>query len=305
MTIAVIGSNMVDLISYIESMPNPGQTLEAPDFSIGFGGKGANQAVACAKCGADVFMLTKVGSDIFGQHTLDNLKSYNIDTSCCSIVEGMSSGVAPIFVDKNSQNSILIIKGANNCLSKADIDKAADKIKACSLIILQLEISLDTVYYAIEFGHKHNIPVLLNPAPADPNLDLDKIKYCTFFMPNESELNSLTKMSVDTDEDVVKACQYLVNAGITNIIVTMGSRGSMWVNKDGFKKLDAFKVKAIDTTGAGDAFIGGFSYHYSNSKDVIEAMRFGSAFAALSVTKRGTQKSYPTKEEVLQFLQNN
>ena len=305
MKIAVIGSNMVDLISYIDRMPNPGETIEAPDFSLGCGGKGANQAVAAAKCGADVMMLTKVGSDLFGKNTIENLNNFGIDTSCCEMVDGMSSGVAPIFVDKNSQNSILIIKGANKELKPCDIDKAADKLKECKLIVLQLEISLKTVYYAIAFGKKHGISVLLNPAPADPNLDLDKIKDCEFFVPNESELATLTKMPVDTDEQVLEAANFLIKAGIKNVIVTMGSRGSMLVNAQGVTKVPCFKVKAIDTTGAGDAFIGSFSDSYVKTLDIVHSMKVGSAFAALSVTKRGTQKSYPEPSEVQAFLEAN
>lgn len=302
MTIAVIGSNMVDLISYIERMPNKGETIEAPDFSLGCGGKGANQAVAAAKCGAKVMMMTKVGDDIFGPNTIKNLESFGIDTSLCSIVPNMSSGVAPIFVDPKSQNSILIIKGANKELKPQDIDAAEDKLKECELIILQLEISLDTVYHAIEFGRKHGIEVLLNPAPADPNLSLEKISSCAFFMPNESELATLTKMPVDTDEQVLAAGNKLIEAGIKNVIVTMGSRGSMLINKDGHNKILPYKVNAIDTSGAGDAFIGSFSKYYVEHHNILEAMKVASAFAALSVTRRGTQKSYPTIDELNAFI---
>lgn len=302
MTIAVIGSNMVDLISYIDRMPNKGETIEAPDFSLGFGGKGANQAVAAAKLGADVLMMTKVGDDIFGPSTIKNLASFGIDTSLCSIVENSSSGVAPIFVDPNSQNSILIIKGANKELKPCDIDAASDKLKQCKLIILQLEISLETVYHAIEFGRKHGIEVLLNPAPADPSLSLEKIASCTFFTPNESELSTLTNMPVDTDEQVIEACAKLINAGIKNVIVTMGSRGSMLVNQDGHHKIDSIKVNAVDTSGAGDAYIGSFANYYIKDKNILDAMKKASAFAALSVTKRGTQKSYPSKEQLNSFI---
>lgn len=302
MTIAVIGSNMVDLISYIDRMPNKGETIEAPDFSLGFGGKGANQAVAAAKLGADVLMMTKVGDDIFGPSTIKNLASFGIDTSLCSIVENSSSGVAPIFVDPNSQNSILIIKGANKELKPCDIDAASDKLKQCKLIILQLEISLETVYHAIEFGRKHGIEVLLNPAPADPSLSLEKIASCTFFTPNESELSTLTNMPVDTDEQVIEACAKLINAGIKNVIVTMGSRGSMLVNQDGHHKIDSIKVNAVDTSGAGDAYIGSFANYYIKDKNILDAMKKASAFAALSVTKRGTQKSYPSKEQLDSFI---
>lgn len=302
MTIAVIGSNMVDLISYIDRMPNKGETIEAPDFSLGCGGKGANQAVAAAKLGADVLMMTKVGDDIFGPNTIANLASFGIDTSLCSIVPNMSSGVAPIFVDPKSQNSILIIKGANKELKPEDIDAAEEKLKQCELIILQLEISLDTVYHAIEFGRKHGIEVLLNPAPADPNLSLEKISSCAFFMPNESELATLTNMPVDTDEQVVEAANKLIAAGIKNVIVTMGSRGSMLVTKDGHNKVNPIKVNAIDTSGAGDAFIGSFANFYVKDHNILEAMKIASAFAALSVTARGTQKSYPTKEQLEAFI---
>lgn len=302
MTIAVIGSNMVDLISYIDRMPNKGETIEAPDFSLGFGGKGANQAVAAAKLGADVLMMTKVGDDIFGPSTIKNLASFGIDTSLCSIVENSSSGVAPIFVDPNSQNSILIIKGANKELKPCDIDAASDKLKQCKLIILQLEISLETVYHAIEFGRKHGIEVLLNPAPADPSLSLEKIASCTFFTPNESELFTLTNMPVDTDEQVIEACTKLINAGIKNVLVTMGSRGSMLVNQDGHHKIDSIKVNAVDTSGAGDAYIGSFANYYIKDKNILDAMKKASAFAALSVTQRGTQKSYPSKEQLDSFI---
>lgn len=302
MKIAVIGSNMVDLISYIDKMPVAGETLEAPDFSIGCGGKGANQAVAAAKYGADVLMMTKVGDDIFADNTINNFQKLGIDTKYVEKVEGLSSGVAPIFVDKSGQNRILIIKGANKYLVPADIDRASEDLKKCNLIILQLEINLETVYYAINFGKKHNIPVLLNPAPATKDLDIEEACKCDFFMPNETELEILTGMPVETDEDIKKAASYLVEKGLKNVIVTMGSRGSMWITKDSYHHLKPFKVNAIDTSGAGDAFIGCFASCYIKNKDVMASMKTASAFAALSVTKRGTQISYPTKEEVEQFL---
>ena len=169
MDIAIIGSNMVDLISYIDKMPKEGETLEAPDFEIGCGGKGANQAVAAAKLGSKVMMVTKVGDDLFADNTIQNLKNFGIDTEFTKKVPGTSSGVAPIFVDPESRNRILIIKGANKHLSPDDVDRAAEKLKKCSLIVLQLEIPLPTIYRAIEFGNEHGIPVILNPAPHQKN----------------------------------------------------------------------------------------------------------------------------------------
>ena len=166
MDIAVIGSNMVDLITYINDMPKEGETLEAPDFAIGCGGKGANQAVAAAKMGSQVMMVSSVGDDMFAENTLRNFENHRIDSTFVHQIPNVSSGVAPIFVDAESKNRILIIKGANAHVSPEMIDQAAERLKQCSLIILQLEIPLETVYHAIAFGKKHGIPVILNPAPA-------------------------------------------------------------------------------------------------------------------------------------------
>jgi len=302
MKIAVIGSNMVDLTSYITRMPVLGETLEAPDFSMGCGGKGANQAVAAAKYGADVLMMTKVGDDFFADNTIANFQKAGIDTKYVQKVTGVSSGVAPIFVDKSGQNSILIIKGANKYLLPADIDAAADDLEKCQLIILQLEISLETVYYAIEFGKKHGIPVLLNPAPATKELNIEQVCQCDFFMPNETELAILTGMPVSSLDEVETAAQTLVNHGLKNVIVTLGAHGSLWLSKEGKHLVAPFKVNAIDTSGAGDAYIGCFACCYVQTGDILSSMKTASAFAALSVTKRGTQKSYPEKEDVLKLL---
>ncbi len=302
MRIAVIGSNMVDLTSYITRMPVLGETLEAPDFSMGCGGKGANQAVAAAQYGADVLMLTKVGDDFFADNTIANFKKHGIDTRYVQKVPGVSSGVAPIFVDQSGQNSILIIKGANNDLRPADIDAAEPDLKSCKMIILQLEIPLETVYYAIDFGKKHDIPVLLNPAPATTELDLAKVCQCDFFMPNETELAILTGMPVSNEKEIEAAAKSLSARGLKHVIVTMGAHGSLLVDEDGTRRVEAYHVEAVDTSGAGDAFIGCFACCYIEQRDIIAAMKAASAFAALSVTKRGTQKSYPEKEAVLKLL---
>ena len=300
--IAVIGSNMVDLISYVDRMPLPGETLEAPAFSMGCGGKGANQAVAAAKLGAEVMMLTKVGDDIFGDNTIKNLQAYGIHTDFVEKVAGTSSGVAPIFVDKSSQNSILIIKGANEYQLPADIDKAADHLKKCSLIILQLEVCLETVYAAIDFGKKYHVPVLLNPAPATENLDIEKVAACEFFVPNESELMALTRMPVSTTEEVRLAAEVLLKKGLKNVIVTLGKRGVLWLTGDKEEFVAAHEVAAVDTTGAGDAFIGCFAATYTETGDVLASLKRANAFSALSVQKKGTQISYPSAEELASFL---
>ena len=296
MDIAVIGSNNVDLITYIDRMPAQGETLEAPDFQMGCGGKGATQAVAAARLGSEVLMLSRVGNDIFAENTINNFKRNGIDTKYVLPTEA-TSGVAPIFVDRDSNNSILIIKGANDLLTPADIEDAAVDIAKCKLIVLQLEIPLETVYAAIDFGNEHGIPVLLNPAPAHPDLDIERVKGATYFMPNETELALLTGLPVDTLDEVKAAAQLLLDKGVQDVVVTLGSRGALWINGEHETLIPAVEVKARDTTGAGDAFIGCFSHYLVATGDVEESLTIAARYAADSVTKLGTQTSYATGGE--------
>lgn len=291
MPIAVVGSNMVDLISYIHRLPAEGETVEAPDFRIGCGGKGANQAIAASRLGAEVVMVTRVGNDVFADTTLANFASNGIDTTHVLRTEA-SSGVAPIFVDPESHNSIIIIKGANAQLTAADVEAAREDIARCDLIVMQLEIPLETVYSTIALGAELGIPVLLNPAPAAPELDLERIRSVEFFVPNESELELITGMPVASIEDITRATGVLIGAGIRNVIVTLGERGALWAHEGGHELIEAPQVHAIDTTGAGDAFIGCFSTEWVKHRDVVAAVRAGNAYAADSVTRHGTQTSY-------------
>lgn len=294
--IAVIGSNMVDLISYIRRMPKEGETLEAPDFSMGCGGKGANQAVAASRLGSRVLMVTRVGNDIFAENTIANFANNGIDTTYVLPTKA-TSGVAPIFVDEQSRNSILIIKGANALLTPEDLKSAEPDIARCKLIVLQLEIPLDTVYAAIAMGTRLGIPVLLNPAPAQPDLVLDKIKDCKFLVPNESELSLLTGMPVDSLDDIRRAASVLLRVGVQHVIVTLGSRGALWLNAQSEELLPAAHVTPLDTTGAGDAFIGCFSHFLVQTGDIRKALIQANAYAGDSVTRRGTQTSYATADE--------
>lgn len=303
MKIGVIGSVMFDILSYTDEMPLPGETREVKGFGLGCGGKGANQAIAAARLGADVMMLARVGDDMFGEKSLANFVNYHVDTKHVLPVAGIANGIATVIVESTSQNRILIHKGANAYVTKADIEAAAADLSECSLLILQLEINLDAVYAAIEFANQRNIPVLLNPAPASAELSLDWACRCDFFVPNETELSILTGMPVDTNEQIKAAAQTLLDRGLKNIIVTMGSRGSMWLTKDELVVVPPYKVEAVDTTGAGDAFIGCFADTYVRTGDVVLAMKRASAFAAISVTRRGTQVAYPDKAELESFLQ--
>lgn len=305
MDIAVIGSNMVDLITYTNQMPKEGETLEAPAFKIGCGGKGANQAVAAAKLNSKVIMLTKVGDDIFADNTIKNLESYGINTRYVEKVPCTSSGVAPIFVNQNSTNSILIVKGANKFLSPEDVDRAADDLKKSKLIVLQLEVQLETVYHSIDFGKKNGIPVLLNPAPALKDLDISYACKCDFVVPNETELEILTGMPVNNIENIRQAARSLLEKGLKNIIVTLGSQGALWMTNDNEVHVPAIKVNAIDTSGAGDAFIGCFSHYYVKTNDVELSMKKAVLFAAFSVMGKGTQSSYPSIEQFNEFVAFN
>ncbi|OOF71487.1 ribokinase [Rodentibacter caecimuris] len=301
MKVAVIGSNMVDLVTYVEHIPKWGETLEAPQFEMGHGGKGANQAVAMAKLGSHVMMLSKVGDDIFGDKTIENFTRFGIDCRYVKKVTGCSSGVAPIFVNRKAQNQIIIVKGANNYLLPQDIEAAADDLMKCKLIVLQLEIPLETVYYAIEFANKHNITVILNPAPASKKLDLDYASHCDFFMPNETELEILTGLPVETMPQIEAAAQILLDKGLKNLIITLGERGCLWLTKDSKIYIPAYQVNAIDSGGAGDAFIGCFAHYLVTCSDILSALRQASLFAAYSVMGRGTQSSYPNTEQFEQF----
>lgn len=297
MEIAVIGSCMVDLIAYTDTIPKAGETLVAKEFAMGCGGKGANQAVAASQMGAQVLMMGRVGDDAFAENTLSNFLKYGVGTDYVTRVSGVSSGVAPIWVDADSQNRILIIPGANNYLLPADIEAAAERLKQCGMIILQLEIPLETVYTVIEFGNTNGIPVILNPAPASTALDIDYACRCDFFVPNETELEILTGMPVDSLDEIALAASSLLDKGLKNLIVTLGDKGALWLHDDQREHFDAPQVSAVDTTGAGDAFIGCFAAHLARGESVADAISDAVRYASHSVTGKGTQTAYATAEE--------
>lgn len=300
--ITVIGSNMIDLITYLDRMPVEGETVEAPDFEMGFGGKGANQAVAASRLGSDVSMITMVGHDNFGKQQLANFQKTGIDTSCIG-VGNKNSGVAPIFVDPSSDNRIIVIKGANNELTPEVLDSFKTQIKNSKLIVLQQEIPLETNYHAIELADEFNVPVLLNPAPANKNLNIKYVSKVEFFSPNETELATLTGLPTNNLDEIKIAANALVEKGVGNVIVTIGSKGALWVSKEHNEIIPGKKVAAVDTTGAGDSFIGSFAHYFTEGESVPEALKHANEYAAVTVTKKGTQKSYPTKAELKDLVQ--
>jgi ribokinase len=289
--IAVVGSANIDLTTFTNQFPKPGETIFGQKFDLGFGGKGANQAVAARLCGAEVFMVARVGSDLFGPATIENFRKQGIDPTHVKQVEGLSSGVAPIFVEPNGQNRILVVKGANDALKPADVDAAAEILKSADCIVLQFEIPVATVYYTIEFARKHGIRCILNPAPAQP-VDLGALKDLDYFVPNETEAETITGSPVKNVEDAKKCAENLVAGGIRRVIITLGANGSLLSSRDGGEHVPPFVVNAIDSTGAGDAFIGSFAVFLGEGVPEKEAVRRANLYAGLSTTGVGTQKSF-------------
>lgn len=299
--IAVVGSNMMDLITYVDRMPRPGETVDAPSFEMGHGGKGANQAVAAARLGSRVVMVTKVGDDAFADATIRNFEANGIDTRFVTRVPGTSSGVAPIMVEPSGENSILIVKGANATLSTADVDAAVSEIAASDLVLMQLEVPLETVYYTIARARELGVPSLLNPAPAAA-LDIAQLDGLTFLTPNQHELALISGLPVNDPAEAERAARSLVGKGIGTVIVTLGADGALLVEKDTAEHVPAVKVKAVDTTGAGDAFIGSFAHFHAGGLSVRAALERAVGYAADSVTRRGTQKSYASAEAFAALL---
>lgn len=294
--IAVVGSANVDLVTFNDTFPRPGETIFGKKFDMGFGGKGANQAVAARRCGASVGMVAKVGNDLFGPATIKNLTSLGIDASQVRVVEGISTGVAPIFVDPTGQNRIIAIKGANDTLSPQDVDAAAPLLTAADTILLQFEIPLATVHYTIRFAKSKGIRCILNPAPALP-VDFKEVAAADYFIPNESEAEAITGIPVHTIEDAKRCAEYLLAQGMSRVVITLGKRGSLLVTSSGWELIPAFKVDPVDSTGAGDAFIGSFAVFLAEGLSDKEALTRASLYAAVSTTRVGTQKSFPSREE--------
>jgi ribokinase len=289
--IAVVGSANIDLTTFTSRFPKPGETIFGDSFDLGFGGKGANQAVASRLCGAEVFMVARVGADLFGPATIENFKKQGIDATHVKQIDGVSSGVAPIFVEPSGQNRIFVVKGANDRLTPAEVDAAADVLKTVDCIVLQFEIPLETVYHCVRFARANGIRCIVNPAPAQP-VDLKALDGLDYFVPNESEAETIAGMPVRNVEDAKKVAEKLVSGGVKRVILTLGANGSLLAGGEGMEHLPAFPVKSVDSTGAGDAFIGSFAVFLGEGLAEREAVRRANLYAGLSTTGVGTQKSF-------------
>ncbi len=297
--ICVIGSLNMDLVVNVDTMPKPGQTIIGSNFKEVPGGKGANQAVAMARLNGNVSMIGKGGEDGFGQTLINSLKNDKVDTTYIQTSKG-ATGVALITVDKNAQNSIVVSPGANFEVKEDDIDNNIEAIKNSDIVVLQLETPLNTIKYALNKAKELNKYTILNPAPA-VKLDDEIIKNVDLLTPNETELEIISGVSIETEEDIQKAAQIMIEKGVKELIVTLGSKGSLYINKEKSMFKKAYKVEAVDTTAAGDSYTGALAVALSQDKNIEDAMDFASKVGALSVLKEGAQSSLPTLEDVKNF----
>ena len=294
--VAVIGSTNADLVTCGDAFPRPGETVFGRGFDLCFGGKGANQAVAARLVGAEVVMVGKLGRDLFGEAMLKNFASFGIDTRHVQVVERGSSGVATIFVEPGGQNRIIVIKGANDLLTPADVDAAAAELRGVDTIILQFEIPLETIYHAVRFARTHNIRCIVNPAPA-VQANLSELIHADYFIPNQTEAELITGRPVHTIEDAAACAATLLEKGFRRVVITLGARGSWVADSAGYFHVPPFPVTAVDTTGAGDAFIGSLAVFLAEGVPQNEAVARANLYAALSTTGVGAQKSFPRRAD--------
>lgn len=302
--IAVVGSSNIDLIMQVPSFPKPGETVAGGVFTQTFGGKGANQAVAAARAGGEVVFISCLGTDSFAENFMARFEEDNIDTSNIFQESGVSTGTAMITVDKDGENCISVAPGANYKLNERHIIKVQPVLKEARVILLQGELHPDMLRYILNWAFKEEKKVLLNLAPAQP-LEKEFLKHLAILVVNESEAGTLVGRPVKGVEQAQAAAEELATYTDGGVIVSFGKNGSYLVKDDLKQIVPAFKVKAIDTTGAGDVYCGSLASALVEGMEPLEAMRFASAAAAISVTRLGAQPSIPSRDEIDQFLATN
>ncbi|CAI8699441.1 ribokinase [Pseudomonas sp. IT-P176] len=299
--VVVVGSLNMDLVTRAPRLPRGGETLIGQSFATVSGGKGANQAVAAARLGAQVAMVGCVGSDAYGRELSEALLAEQIDCQALSTVEG-SSGVALIVVDDLSQNAIVIVAGANGALTPPVVEQFDAVLQAADVLICQLEVPYETVGHVLRRGRELGKTVILNPAPASGALPAEWYASIDYLIPNESEAAALSGLPVDSLQTAKAAATQLIAMGAGKVIITLGAEGSLFANGQGFQHFPAPRVKALDTTAAGDTFVGGFAAALASGKSEAEAIGFGQVAAALSVTRAGAQPSIPRLSDVQGFV---
>jgi ribokinase len=295
--IIIVGSSNTDLVIKTEKMPMPGETVTGGKFTMAGGGKGANQAVAAARLGGDVAFIAKVGDDLFGRNSIERYKSENMDISHVVKDSESESGVALITVDEKGENCIAVAPGANCKLGKKDIDAAAEEFGNAEYILMQLEIPMETIEYAADIALKKGIKVILNPAPAAtlPEGLLSKLFLIT---PNRTEASQLSGVNVTSRADAERAAEVFLSKGVKNVVITLGSEGALVKSRNSCTFVPAHKVKAVDTTAAGDTFSGAITVALSEGKSLDEAVEFATKASAISVTRLGAQPSVPYRKEI-------
>lgn len=295
--IVVIGSSNTDLVIKTGRIPDPGETVLGGTFMMTAGGKGANQAVAVARLGGDVKFVAKVGDDMFGNRSLEGYSRDNIDTSNIIKDGATPSGVALITVDEKGENCIVVAPGANNMLTCADIDAVGDIIRGADYLLMQLEIPMEVIEYAAAIASEAGVKVILNPAPA-AELSEGLLKKLYMITPNRSESRMLTGVAISDWESAEKAADNLIAKGVENVVITLGSMGSFIKNHVVKESVPALKVDAVDTTAAGDVFNGALLVGLAEDKGLVDAVRFATRAAAISVTRMGAQPSIPARSEL-------
>jgi ribokinase len=289
--IVVVGSAMMDLTAYADVLPEPGQTLAGQLFTTGFGGKGANQAVMAAHCGAQVHFIGKLGNDVFGKAIADNFVKVGINSQFVATTS-TPSGVAHIWVDGNGENRIIIIPGANHEIDVTKTVEAINSIKDLAIVVAQCEIKQEVTLAAFKAAKAQNCITILNPAPFQ-EISRELLDLCDWIIPNQTEFRELHG-SLPTSDEILKNFR----PGKSSI-VTLGSKGAVYITPDGqLHYASAPQVTVVDTTGAGDAFVGSFAYAIASGNDPIEALKFGVKVASFSVTRKGAQSSYPDQTEI-------
>jgi ribokinase len=299
--IVVIGSLNTDLVIKTERLPDPGETLHGEDLQTIPGGKGANQAAAAARLGSRVAMVGRVGADQFGPHLVDNLAHQGVNTGHVRVDPGTCTGIALIIVDDQGENTILLTAGANGQVSHSDVDSASALLSQARLVLLQFEIPFETVEYTLDKASQLGVMTVLNPAPANP-IDPDLLAKIDIMVPNQTELEFISGIPANDDESTRTAAQTLVDKGVGVVIVTLGERGALLVTPEETTMVPGIKVDVVDTTAAGDAFIGALATAIVRDMPLADAVRFANCAGALATTRFGAQPSLPSADEVYQVF---